>query len=82
MYLTKCIRRHNRKIYKENISKGGRLKSNQAAYEVLGFRLWDLVKYNNQIYLLKSRRSSGYFELIKQQDGTKIPTAKGELTPP
>jgi N6-L-threonylcarbamoyladenine synthase len=71
IYAQKKIRCHNRQIHKANILKGGRLKRNQAPYEVKGFRLFDKVSYEGQIGFITGRRSSGYFAL-KTIDSQKI----------
>lgn len=70
-YYIKQVRKHNRQIHKLNILKGGNKKLNQAPYEVLGFRLFDKVKYNGQVGFIFGRRSSGYFD-IRKLDGTVI----------
>ena len=71
VYYYKKVRCHNRQIHKFKINKGGTRKLNQAPYIVKGFRLFDKVKFNNQICFIFGRRSSGYFDL-KLLDGTKI----------
>ena len=67
----KQIRRHNRKIHKENLLKGGKKKLNQAPYLVKGFRLFDKVLYNGIECFVYGRRSSGNFD-IRMLDGTKV----------
>ncbi len=57
------IRRHNRKIYKDKIYKGGVLKKNQAEHFVFGFGLMDRVVYNGIKCFVHGRRNSGYFDL-------------------
>lgn len=61
----KKMRRHNRKIHKSNLLKGGIRKNNQAAYMVKGFRLYDKVEYENEVCFVYGRRSTGYFDLRK-----------------
>ena len=61
----KQVRRHNRKIHKSKIYKGGYRKNNQAKYSVFGFHLFDKVKYNNIECFVFARRSSGYFDIRK-----------------
>lgn len=51
IYYQKKVRCHNRQIHKNTILKGGCRKKNQAPYEVMGFRLFDKVKWKGQIYL-------------------------------
>ncbi len=70
-YLQKQIRRHNRKIHKANILKGGKKKANQSPYMVKGFRLFDKVKYNGIECFVYGRRASGSFD-IRKMDGTKV----------
>lgn len=70
-YYKKKVRCHNRQIHKANILKGGKKKLNQAPYLVRGYRLFDKVKYNNQIGFIFGRRTSGYFD-IRKLDGEVI----------
>ena len=65
------IRRHNRKVMKSNLLKGGRWKRNQAPREIKGFRLFDTVSYNNLPAYIHGRRSSGYFG-IKDAEGRTV----------
>ncbi len=62
------LRRHNRKVMKSNMLKGGRWKRNQAPREIKGFRLFDIVRYNNIPAYIHGRRSSGYF-VVKDFEG-------------
>jgi N6-L-threonylcarbamoyladenine synthase len=64
-YLQKQVRRHNRKLHKSKIYKGGYRKNNQAKYSVFGFHLFDKVKYNNIECFVFGRRSAGYFDIRK-----------------
>ena len=70
-FLQKQIRRHNRKIHKENLLKGGKQKLNQAPYLVKGFRLFDKVLYDGIECFVFGRRASGSFD-IRKLDGTKV----------
>ena len=70
-YLIKPVRRHNRRLHKATILKGGIRKANQTARYVKGFRLYDKVSYQGQECFIWGRRSSGSF-LLKMLDGTKI----------
>ena len=70
-YYQKKVRCHNRQLHKANILKGGVRKSNQAAKEVYGFRLFDRVMYRGQECFVFGRRTSGYFD-IRLLDGTKV----------
>lgn len=67
----KCVRRQNRHIQKNKILKGGVKKNNQAPRYVLGFKLFDLIKYNRQNYYVFGRRVSGCFD-IRTLDGKKV----------
>ena len=61
------IRRHNRKIYKDKISKGGELKRHQAEHIVHGFALYDRISYNGKIYFINGRRKKdGRFSLVDE----------------
>ena len=70
-YFQKKMRCHNRQLHKAKILKGGIRKSNQAAKEVYGYRLFDRVLFNGQECFVFGRRTSGYFDLRKL-DGTKL----------
>ena len=65
------LRRHNRKVMKSNLLKGGRWKRNQAPYEIKGFRLFDTVRYNSLPAYVHGRRSTGYF-VIKDAEGNTL----------
>lgn len=67
----KQTRRHNRKIHKLTVLKGGIRKLNQAPYEIKGFRLFDKVQCNGESGFIFGRRASGYFD-VRRLDGTKI----------
>lgn len=70
-YYQKKVRCHNRQIHKSNFIKGHKKKANQAPFEVKGFRLFDQVEYENQLYYIFGRRKTGYFD-IRKLDGTKV----------
>lgn len=70
------MRRHNRQIHKAKILKGGRLKLNQSPYVVHGFRLWDEVRYNYKLWLVKGRRLRGDFLLVSVDGSEKIDSVK------
>jgi len=65
------LRRHNRKVMKSNILKGGRWKHNQTPYEIKGFRLFDTVRYNSLPAYVHGRRTTGYF-VIKDAEGNTL----------
>ena len=70
-YLQKKVRCHNRQIHKAKILKGGVKRRNQAPYEVLGFRLFDKVLYQNKEYFIFGRRVGGFFD-IRDLFGNKV----------
>ena len=70
-FYQKKVRCQNRQIHKANFLKGGRKKLNQAPFLVKGFRLFDLVEYQKELYYIFGRRSSGSFD-IRRLDGTKV----------
>ena len=67
----KQVRKHNRKIHKTQYSKGGIRIRNQTPYIVFGFRLFDKVRYKNEICFIYARRARGSFSL-KKLDGTIV----------
>lgn len=70
-FYQKKVRCQNRQIHKANFLKGGRKKLNQTPFLVKGFRLFDLVEYQKELYYIFGRRSSGSFD-IRKLDGTKV----------
>ena len=64
-------RKHNRQIHKANFIGGHIRKLNQTPYLVKGFRLFDLVEYDNKLCYIFGRRTSGYFD-IRKLNGEKI----------
>ncbi len=76
VYYQKKVRCHNRQIHKNAILKGGNRKRNQAPYEVMGFRLYDKVKWKTQSCFIFGRRSTGRMDL-RLLDGTKINASVG-----
>ena len=67
----KQVRKHNRQIHKTNFIKGGIRKRNQTPYMVFSFRLFDKVRYKNEICFIYGRRISGSFYL-KKLDGAIV----------
>lgn len=63
VYYLKKVRRHNRKIYKDKILKGGIVKRNQCSYEMFGFHRYDLVKWNGKLCYINSLRTNGCFQI-------------------
>lgn len=70
-FYQKKVRCQNRQIHKAKILKGGKKKLNQAPFLVKGYRLFDLVEYQKELYYIFGRRNSGFFD-IRRLDGTKI----------
>ncbi len=70
-FLIRQVRGQNRQLHKATLLKGGVRKANKAPRYVLGFQLFDKVRYNGQECFIFGRRSSGYFDL-RLLDGTKI----------
>lgn len=70
-FYQKKVRCQNRQIHKVNFLKGGRKKLNQAPFLVKGYRLFDLVEYQKDLYYIFGRRDSGFFD-IRKLDGTKV----------
>ncbi len=71
LFRFKQLRRHNRKVMKSNLLKGGRWKRNQAPRQIKGFRRYDIVTYKNIQCFINSLRTRGYFS-IKTFDGKLI----------
>lgn len=63
VYYQKKVRRHNRKIYKDKMLKGGATKRNQCPYELYGFHRYDLVEWKDKLYYINSLRTSGQFQI-------------------
>lgn len=76
IYYQKKVRCHNRQIHKNTILKGGIRKRNQASYDVMGFRLFDKVKWKGQNCFIFGRRSTGRMDL-RLLNGTKINASVG-----
>lgn len=60
-YLRKQVRRHNRKLHRENPTKGGVRKRTQAGHAVRGFCLNDTVLYQKQRWFVRGMRTKGSF---------------------
>ena len=76
VYYYKKVRCHNRRIHKNTILKGGYRKRNQSPYEVMGFRLFDKVRWKGQTCFIFARRSTGRMDL-RLLDGTHINASVG-----
>lgn len=70
-FYQKKVRCQNRQIHKAKILKGGKKKLNRAVFLVKGYRLFDLVKYQNDLYYIFGRRNSGFFD-IRKLDWIKV----------
>ena len=70
-FLQKKVRCHNRQIHKLKFMKGHYRKRNKADYEILGFKLFDKVLFQNIECFIFGRRSTGRMDLRKL-DGTHI----------
>lgn len=57
------MRRHNRQLHRATFSKGHIRKAASLPTVMFGFRLYDIVMYNNHYYYIKGRRSTGLFAL-------------------
>ena len=76
-FYQKKVRCQNRQIHKINILKGGKKRLNQAPFIVKGFRLFDLVEYQKELFYVFGRRKRGDFD-IRRLDGTKA--GKGSIS--
>ena len=70
MYLGICRPRGNYKLYKGSNSQ----TRNQCAKELFGFKRFDILKYNKDRYILKGKRSSGYFCIADENNKTIHPS--------
>ena len=61
--LIKKVRRHNRKLYKDTIKKGGVKQRNQCPHNMFGYHRFDIVKWNGKICYVNSLRTSGSFQI-------------------
>ena len=57
-FYQKKVRCQDRQVHKANILKGGKKKLNQAPFMVKGFRLFDLVEYQKELFYVFGRRKS------------------------
>lgn len=76
VFYKKKVRCHNRQIHKASILKGGVRKRNQAPYEVMGYRLFDKVRFKGQTCFIFGRRATGRMD-VRLLDGTKINASVG-----
>lgn len=70
-YYQRAVRRHNRRLHKATILKGGYRKANQAPKYVFGFQLFDKVLCKGKEGFVFGRRTSGSFD-VRMLDGTKL----------
>ena len=74
IYDIRRIRSHNRQVMKQNITKGGRLKRNQASKLVKGIARYDVVRYEDgRTMIVTARKERGLYSL-KPLDGSKTLT--------
>lgn len=77
-YFRKQVRRHNRKLHRENPTKGGVRRRAQAGHAVRGFCLNDTVLYQKQRWFVRGMRTKGSF-VLKHLDGTKAEIAPSKI---
>jgi hypothetical protein len=74
-YRSKQVRGQNRQIHKVNAKKGKRRRSKAEKY-VLGFKLFDKVRYFGTECFIFGRRASGFFD-VRLIDGTRVHASAG-----
>ena len=79
LWLKKKVRRHNRSIHKMTIYKGGVKRANQAPYETRGYRLFDLVSVDGDLWYIHGRRLKGCFLLKRLSDGSSLNRSPSKL---
>ena len=62
------MRRHNRLLHRSTFNKGHIRKAASLPTVIFGFQLYDLVMFDNHLYYINSRRSSGSFKLKSLED--------------
>lgn len=72
VYIFQKVRRHNRKIYKDKILKGGKNKLNQCLYTVKNFHRYDIIKYEGRILYINGLRKTGIFMYKSLSDKTFV----------
>ena len=80
LWLKKKVRRHNRSIHKMTIYKGGVKRANQAPYETRGYRLFDLVSFDGDLWYIHARRVNGSFLLKHLSDGTSLEKTPSKMS--
>ena len=68
LFLYKKVRRHNRKLFKDKILKGGKAKPNQCPYTVFGFHRFDIIKWEDRHCFINSLRARGIFVIKDLED--------------
>lgn len=68
LFLYKKVRRHNRKLFKDKIFKGGKTKANQCPYTIFGFHRFDIVKWGKKTCFVNSLRTKGTFVIKDLRD--------------
>lgn len=74
-YASKQVRGQNRQLHKVNAKKGKR-RGNKSEKYVLGFKLFDKVRYFSTECFIFGRRASGFFD-IRLIDGTRVHASAG-----
>ena len=72
VYIFQKVRRHNRKIYKDKILKGGKKKSNQCPYTIKNFHRYDVIKYEGKVLYINGLRTRGQFMYKSLEDKTFV----------
>ena len=77
-----AVRCHNRQVMKQNITKGGRLKRNQAPKLVKGIARYDVVRYEGGKQMIVTARKTRGLYSLKPLDGSKTLTdvSRGRFT--
>ena len=63
IHVFRKVRRHNRRLFKDKLLKGGRPKRHQGPRVVHGFQRFDMVRFNNRLWFINSLRERGRFQL-------------------
>lgn len=74
VYRHRHVRAHNRKLHRCTLLKGGVRKPNLLPKEIKGFRLFDCVRYNGELFFIAGRRATGRFDIRKMSWANNHPT--------
>ena len=72
VYIFQKVRRHNRKIYKDNILKGNKKKLNQCSYMIKNYHRYDIIRYDGKVLYINGLRTSGQFMYKSLEDKTFV----------